>query len=85
MKQKKGSVNSNIGQHHSSNHSSKEENKERMQNNKDTLRDLWDIKQTNIRNIGVPEKRDRKGQKTYLKKKTTENFPNLDKETNAQI
>ena len=56
-----------------------------MQNNKDTLRDLWDIKQTNIRNIGVPEKRDRKGQKTYLKKKTTENFPNLDKETNAQI
>ena len=48
-----------------------EQNKEkRMKRNEDSLRDLWDnIKNTNIRIIGVPEKkRKRKGLRKYLKR-----------------
>ena len=43
----------------------------RLLKNEDSLRDLWEnIKHTNIHSIGIPEgeERDRKEQKTYLKK-----------------
>ena len=38
--------------------------------NEDSLRDLWDIKHTNSRIIGVPEgeERERKDQRKYLKR-----------------
>ena len=38
--------------------------------NEDRLRDLWDIKHTNSRIIGVPEgeERERKDQRKYLKR-----------------
>ena len=47
-----------------------EQNKEkRMKRIEDSLRDLWDIKRTNIQIIGVPEKkRKRKGLRKYLKR-----------------
>ena len=47
-----------------------EQNKEkRMKRNEESLRDLWDnIKQTNIRIIGVPEGEERKDQRKYLKR-----------------
>ena len=49
-----------------------EANKEkRMKRNEDSLRDIWDnIKQNNIRIIGVPEgeERERKDQRKYLKR-----------------
>jgi len=47
-----------------------EQNKEkRMKRNEDSLRDLWyNIKCTNVRLIGVPEKkRKRKGMRKYLR------------------
>ena len=47
-----------------------EQNKEkRMKRNEDSLRDLWhNLKCTNIRLIGVPEKkRKRKGMRKYLR------------------
>ena len=41
----------------------------RMKRNEDSLRDLWDIKCTNIHSIGVPEeKRERKNLRKYLKR-----------------
>ena len=47
-----------------------EQNKEkRMKRIEDTLRDLWDIKRTNIQIIGVPEKKGkRRGLRKYLKR-----------------
>ena len=49
-----------------------EQNKEkRKKRNEDRLKDLWDnIKRTNIRIIGVPEReeRERKDQRKYLKR-----------------
>jgi len=50
---------------------SEEQNKvKRMKVTEDSLRDLWDsIKHTNIRMIGVPEKkRRRKGMRKFLKR-----------------
>ena len=50
--------------------SAAEQNKEkRMKRNEESLRDLWDnIKQTNIRIIGVPEGEERKDPRKYLKR-----------------
>ena len=47
-----------------------EQNKEkRMRRNEDSLRDLWDnIKHTNIHIIGVPQKRERKNPRKYLRR-----------------
>ena len=40
----------------------------RMKRNKDSIRDLWDIKCTNIRIIGVPEGEETKDLRKYLER-----------------
>ena len=40
----------------------------RMKRNKDSIRDLWDIKCTNIRIIGVPKGEEAKDLRKYLKR-----------------
>ena len=49
--------------------SATEQDKEnRMQRIEDSIRELWDIKQTNIRIIGVPEEEEKNGLRKYLKR-----------------
>ena len=59
-----------------------EQNKEkRMKRIEDSLRDLWDIKNTNIRTIGVPEEeKKKKGTEKIFEEIIGENFPNMGKE-----
>ena len=60
-----------------------EQNKvKRMKRTKDSLRDLWDnIKCTNIRIIGIPEKeKEKKGYEKIFEEVIVENFPNMEKE-----
>ena len=59
-----------------------EQNKEkRMKRIDDSLRDLWDIKCTNIRMIGVPvEEEKKKGTEKIFEEIIEENFPNMGKE-----
>ena len=62
---------------------SEEQNKvKRMKRTQDSLRDLWDnIKCTNIRIIGVPEKEEKKiGYEKIFEEIIVENFPNMEKE-----
>ena len=45
------------------------------------LRDIWDIKLTNIRIIGVPEEEEKKkGPDKIFEEIIVENFPNMGKE-----
>ena len=64
-----------------------EQNKEkRMKRNEDSLRDLWDIKCTNIHIIGVPEEEEKgKGPEKVFEEIIAENFPNMGKETVTQV
>ena len=59
-----------------------EQNKEkRMKRSEDSLRDLWDIKNTNIRTIGLPEEeKKKKGTEKIFEEIIGENFPNMGKE-----
>ena len=59
----------------------------RINRNKDNLRDLWDdVKQANIRIIGVPEKEDKKkGYGKILEEIIVENFPKMGKEITTQV
>ena len=52
-----------------------------------SLRDLWDnIKRTNIRIIGVPEKEEKKkGTEKIFDETIVENFPNMGKERVNQV
>ena len=52
-----------------------------------SLRDLWDnIKCTNNRVIGIPEKEEKKkGSEKIFEEITAENFPNVGKETVNQV
>ena len=64
-----------------------EQNKDkRMKRNEDSLRDLWDnIKGSNIRIIGVPEKEGKeKGSEKIFEEIRVENFPNMRKEIATQ-
>ena len=58
-----------------------------MKRNEDSLRDLWDnIKRTNNRIIGVPEREERdKGPKKIFEEIVVENFPNMGKEIATQV
>ena len=64
-----------------------EQNKEkRMKRIEDSLRDLWDnIKNTNIRIIGVPEEEKKKGPEKIYEEIRAENFPNMGKEIVNQV
>ena len=67
---------------------SEEQNKvKRMKRTEDSPRDLWDnIKCTNIRIIGVPEKEEKKkGYEKVFEEMIVENFPNMAKEIIHQI
>ena len=67
---------------------SEEQNKvKRMKRTEDSLRDLWDnIKQANIRIIGVPEEEERKkGYEKIFEEILVENFPNMEKEIVNQV
>ena len=67
---------------------SEEQNKvKRMKRTEDSLRDLWDnIKHTNIRTIGVPEKEEKKkGYEKIFEEIIVENFPNMKKEIVNQV
>ena len=59
----------------------------RMKRNKDSLRDLWDnIKCTNIRIIGVPEREEKqKGSEKISEEIRAENVPNMGKERGNQV
>ena len=61
--------------------------KKRMKRNKDNLRDLWDnVKQPNIRIIGIPEEEDKKkGHEKILEEIMVENFPKMGKEIITQV
>ena len=68
--------------------SSEEQNKvKRMKRAEDRFRDLWDnIKCTNIRIIGVPEKEEKKkGYEKIFEEIIVENFPNMEKEIVNQV
>ena len=58
-----------------------------MKRSEDTIRDLWDnIKCTNIRIIGVPEKEEKgKGPEKIFEEIIVENFPNMGKEIVNQV
>ena len=58
-----------------------------MKRTEDSLRDLWDnIKCTNIRIIGVPEKEEKKkGYEKIFEEIIVENFPSMGKEIDNQI
>ena len=65
-----------------------EQNKEkRMKRIEDSLRDLWDnIKNTNIRVIGVPEEEDkRKGTEKIFEEIIVENFRKMGMEIVKQV
>ena len=50
------------------------------------LRDIWDIKLTNIRIIGVPEEEEKKkGPEKIFEEIIVENFPNMGKEIVNQV
>ena len=59
----------------------------RLKRIEDNLRDLWDnIKCTNIRNTGVPEKEEKKkGTEKIFEEIIVENFPNMGKEIVNQV
>ena len=61
--------------------------KKGMKRIKDSLRDLWDnIKDTNIRIIGVPEEEEKKkGSEKIFEEIIVENFPNMGKEIVTQV
>ena len=57
-----------------------------MKRNENSLRDLWDIKCTNIHILGVPEGEEKeKGPEKILKEVIAENFPNMGKEIVNQV
>ena len=59
----------------------------RIKRNEDNLRDLWDnVKQPNIRIIGIPEEEDKKkGHEKMLEEIIVENFPKMEKEIVTQV
>ena len=65
---------------------SEEQNKVKiMKRTQDSLRGLWDnIKSTNIQNIGISEKDEKKkGYEKFFEEIIVENFPNMEKESQS--
>ena len=66
-------------------HPIKTTTRKRIQNNKDSLRSLWDnSKHNNICIIGVPEEEGKEGTENLFEEIMMENFPNLMKEIDIQ-
>ena len=64
----------------------KQNKEKRMKRSEDSLRDLWDIKCTNIHIIRVPEGEEReKGPEKIFEEIIVENFPNMGKEIATQV
>ena len=65
----------------------KRKKEKRVKINADNLRNLWDnVKHTNIRIIGVPEKEDKKkDHEKILEEIIVENFPKMGKEIITQV
>ena len=60
--------------------------KKRWETNEESLRELWDIKHTNIYIIGMPEGEEReKGTEKIFKERISKKFHNTRKETLTQI
>uniref|UniRef100_A0A8D1CLY0 L1 transposable element RRM domain-containing protein n=1 Tax=Sus scrofa TaxID=9823 RepID=A0A8D1CLY0_PIG len=58
----------------------------RLETNEESLRELWDVKRTNILIIGVPEGQEReKGTEKIFQEIIAENLPNMGKEPLTQI
>ena len=58
----------------------------RIKRNKNSLRELWDIKHTNIHIIEVPDGEERdKGPEKLFEEIISENVPNMGKESLTQI
>ena len=58
----------------------------RIKRNEDNLRDLWDnVKQPNIRIIGVPEEEDKKKDHEKILEIIVENFPDMRKEIATKV
>ena len=58
----------------------------RIKRNKNSLRELWDIKHTNIHIIEVPDGEEReKGPEKLFEEIISEKFPNMGKESLTQI
>nr|KAF6480751.1 hypothetical protein HJG59_010593 [Molossus molossus] len=64
-----------------------EQEKEKIQNNEDSVRSLWDnFKRANIHILGVPEAEGREQEiENLFETIMAENFPNLVKETDIQV
>ena len=64
-----------------------EKRKKKTKRNEDNLRDLWDnVKQPNIRIIGIPEEEDKKkDHEKILEEIIVENFPKIEKEIITQV
>ena len=64
-----------------------EQNKvKRMERTEDSLRDLWDIRHTNIQIIGVPEEEEEKKEsEKFFEEIIIENFPSVEKEIVSQL
>ena len=57
-----------------------------MKRNEDSLTDLWDMKCTDMRIIGVPEGKEReKGPEKIFEEIIAEKFPNMGKEIISQV
>ena len=58
----------------------------RMERTEDSLRDLWDIRHTNIQIIGVPEEEEEKKEsEKFFEEIIIENFPSVEKEIVSQL
>ena len=58
----------------------------RLKTNEERLRELWDVKHTNIHIIGVPEGEEReKGIEKIFEEIIAENVPNMGKQSFTQI
>ena len=66
---------------------SEKKKEKRIKRNEDNLRDLWDnVKDTNIRIIGVPgEEEKKKDHEKILEEIIVENFPKMRKEIITQV
>ena len=62
-----------------------QKSEKRLKRNEDNLRELWDVKHTNIHIIRVPGEEREKGTEKTPEEIIAKNFPNMEKEPFTQI